>query len=438
MPFRSFFSRANRDRFQFVLREEGLRVALGRARRFAGRSLRRRLGFGPRDGGFAAEVAYLTPFWRDMAKHDAFHVARTPMRRLGRPRIAMIGDLYLPQCRKYRVAQLAELWGGQGADYVFSHYADVPRSVSILQTATHVMFYRTQMDDRLGMYMYEARRLGLPVLYDLDDPLFSISAYETYANMKALDPSVKAHFLSEAPKYLGALNLADIVTVSTPGMVDHTRLYTGRPVYFRRNFADRETLEAGAAARAAADATGQAGAFRVAFASGSQGHEVDFALIADDIAGFLEAAPGRELVILGHFDPRLLPADLQDRVETHRFTGYAEYLETLASADCAVMPLTDDAFNRCKSGVRVIDAASVSVPSLVGTVGDMANIVRDGETGRVLDPGASWRAALEDLARDRGAARAMGRAARADLATTWTARGGLPVVEDAVIAWGRA
>ena len=32
-------------------------------------------------------------------------------------RIAMIGDINLPQCRKYRVEQLAELWAGQGVDY---------------------------------------------------------------------------------------------------------------------------------------------------------------------------------------------------------------------------------------------------------------------------------------------------------------------------------
>ena len=348
----------------------------------------------------------------------------------------MIGDQYQPQSRKYRVGQLAVLWDGQGAGYDFSHYADVPRAVSILQTATHAMFYRTQMDDRLGMYMYEPRRLGLPVLYDIYDPLFSVSAYETYANMTALDPSMKAHFLAEAPKYLGAMNLADIVTVSTPGMVDHTRAYTPRPVHFRRNFADRETLEAGATARAAAGNRAE-GPFRVAFASGSQGHEVDFALIADDIAAFLAAAPDRRLMILGHFDPALLPAPLRDRVETHKFAEYDSYLETLAGADCAVMPLTDDAFNRCKSAVRVIDAAAVSVPSLVGTVGDMANMVRDGETGRVLAPGGSWAAALEDLARDRAAARAMGQAARADLETVWTARAALPVVEDAVIDWAK-
>lgn len=429
MSLRSIFSRAAFTRFVATVRAEGWRTAAGRTRSFVGRALRG--SFGGRRGG---DAAYLDGFWQDMARREGFHVSRPPALLTGRRRIAMIGDLYLPQCRKYRVAQPAELWGEVGVDYEFSHYADVPRAVALMQNATHLMFYRTQNDDRMAMYLYEARRLRLPVLYDLDDPLFSVSAYETYENMQALPPAMKAKFLAEAPKYLGAMNQADILTVSTPGMAEHTRLHTARPVHFRRNFADRETLEAGQAARAAAGRD-EGAPFRVGFASGSMGHEVDFALIADDIAAFLAAGPGRQLVILGHFDETLLPEALRGRVESHAFASYSAYLETLSTVDCAVMPLTDDAFNRCKSGVRVIDAAAVSVPSLVGTVSDMASLVRDGGTGRVLAPGDSWRDALEAMAQDRRGTAAMGQAARADLETAWSARAGLPVVEQAVIDW---
>ncbi len=431
MPIRFLLSRSNRTRFLSVLRREGPGAAVRRGFAYVWLRLRLRLGFAQT----RPDEVYLSSFWSDMARNDAFHVTPAPALVLTQPRIAMIGDLNLPQCRKYRVEQQAELWGAQQVGYDFAHYADVPRSVALLQNATHLMLYRTQNDPRMCMYLYEARRLGLPVLYDLDDPLFSVSAYETYENMKALDPGMKAHFLSEAPKYLGAMNLADLITVSTPGMVAHTRLYTSRPVHFRRNFADAETLEAGTAAcRVAGRAEGAP--FRVAFASGSMGHEVDFALIADDIVGFLDAAPDRELVILGHFDTSLLPEDLRSRVETHLFSTYDLYLEALSTVDCAVMPLTDDIFNRCKSAVRVLDASAVAVPSLVGTVSDMAQVVRDGQTGRVLGPdGDSWRAALEDLAADRAATRVMGLAARAELERTWTARIALPVVEQAVVDW---
>ena len=428
MSMFSHFNRRNMARFVAAIRQHGWRATIALttgylSRAGVWRSLQQR-----------APHAYLAPFWQEIARGDAFHVSHAPALLTKARKIAMIGDLNLPQCRKYRVEQPVELWGALGVDYVYSHYEDIPRCVDSLQDATHCMFYRALNVPLVSMYLYEARRLRLPVLYDLDDPLFSISAYETYENMKALPPAMKAHFLNEAPKYLDAMNMADIVTVSTPGMAEHTRLYTNRPVNFRRNFADRKTFEAADAALAVGMRDPNA-RFRVAFASGSMGHEVDFALIAGGIAEFLDASPDRQLVILGHFDEKLLPEGLRDRVETHKFTGYDSYLETLASVDCAVMPLTDDIFNRCKSAVRVIDASAVAVPSIVGQVGDMAQMIQDGETGRVLNPGDSWRDALETLAADRAACARMGQAARIDLRANWSAKLGLPVIEQPVLDW---
>ncbi|MCP5037502.1 MAG: glycosyltransferase family 4 protein, partial [Rhodobacteraceae bacterium] len=286
------------------------------------------------------------------------------------------------------------------------------------------------------MLLYEARRLRLPVLYDLDDPLFSVSAYMTYENMRALPAARKAHFVREAPRYLDVLNAADIVSVSTPGLQEHTRLHTARPVYQRRNFADRQTLEAGRRILAhKVNGPRQKPGFRVGFASGSQGHEVDFALIQNDIIGFLEADPHRRLVILGHFDPKWLPVELTDRIERHEFLGYEAYLEVLASLDCAVMPLADDQFNRCKSAVRVLDAAAVAVPSLVGPVSDMAQVVKDSVTGRVIGSGESWVEALEALAGDPGAASALGRSARTEVETTWSAQLAPHLIDPEIIDW---
>lgn len=439
----SIFSYLRKDmlaRFVAALRQEGWRSTIARTWAYIradqagqGRSALMRLA----RGRPSVSPVYLARAWQELAQKDAFHISHPPASGTTARQIAMIGDLNLPQCRKYRVEQLAEFWGSQGVDFTYAHYEDIPRATQILQNATHLMFYRSQNTPLISMYLYEARRLRLPVLYDLDDPLFSISAYETYENMKALPPAMKAHFITEAPKYLDAMNLADIVTVSTPGMRDHTRLLTNRPVYFRRNFADAETFAAADAALAATERHADT-PFRVAFASGSMGHEIDFALIGDDIATFLAADPTRQLVILGHFDKALLPDGLQGQLETHAFAGYDQYLQALASVDCAVMPLTDDIFNRCKSAVRVIDAAAVAVPSLVTTVGDMINMVRDGETGRILKPGDSWLAALEALAADRDTTARMGQAARADLEANWANRANLPIVEPEVLEWVKA
>lgn len=382
-------------------------------------------------------ASYLSLVWLELAEKDAFHITTAPAILHRRRKIAMIGDLNLAQCRKYRVEQPAEIWAGLDVDYGFSHYEDMPRAVSLLQDATHAMFYRLPSAGVTSVLAYEARRLKLPILYDLDDPLFSVSAYGTYQNMAALPAWQKAHFMTEAPRYLDVMNGSDVITVSTPGLVAHTRIYTPRPVHMRRNFADRITLDAGAKAMTKAARRATDGPFRLGFASGSQGHEIDFAEIADDMITFLAAQPDRQLVILGHFNKTLMPPDLAARVEVHPFTDYTDYLETLASLDVAVMPLADDLFNRSKSAVRVIDAASVGVPSVVNTVCDMAAMVEDGQTGRVLAPGASWAAALEALAQDRAATRTMGRAARHRLETHWSASTETHIIDPEIIDWVR-
>ncbi|SMX26819.1 D-inositol-3-phosphate glycosyltransferase [Pelagimonas phthalicica] len=429
---RRFLRPALIRRFFASLREEGLRMALHKARIYLGMQWRGHapsvLAGGNTGGG---PETSLHGIWAEMARGDGFHVTRSLA---DGPRIALIGDLNLAQCRKYRIEQLAEFWEAQGVRCDYSHYQDVPRATRILQQATHLCEYRLQASPLTQMYRYEARRLGLPILYDIDDPLFSVSAYETYQNMAMLDPGLKAHFLNEAPKYAAMMEGADLVTLSTPGLVEHASLYTRRPTYLRRNFADQATLENGATAMAARESDDL---FRVVFASGSQGHEADFDLIRDQVSAFVTADPNRRLTILGHFQLDHLPEALAAQVEHHPFSQYDQYLARLAGADVALMPLQDDIFNRCKSGVRVIDAASVGLPAIVSSVGDLPNLVRDGETGFVAAAPGDWTAALEALAADPTRRAAMRAATRQDLETRWSAQAADHIISPEVLAWIR-
>ncbi len=341
----------------------------------------------------------------------------------------MIGDLNLSQCRKYRVEQLAELFQTMGMEYEFSHSEDLPRSAGILQDATHVMFYRLRLDGATIQHLYEARRLRLPILYDIDDPLFSVSCYATYENMKGIDPGLWQHFLNEAPGYAAVMNMADAVSLSTPVLAEEAALHTAAPCFVRRNFADHLTLKDGARAAAKVGESTEDAPFRLVFASGSNGHEEDFDVIREDVVAFLKRDPRRRLRILGRFDEKRLPAELSGQIETYAFLDYDKYLVKLAESDLAVMPLTDDRFNACKSGVRVIDAASVGVPSLVGQVGDLKHVVSEGVSGHVIPRSGDWLERLEACAEARLETWDMGRRARRILEETWSARATTPVVD---------
>ena len=289
-----------------------------------------------------------------------------------RRHIALIGDLNLPQCRKYRVEQWAQFWRARQVELTYAHYQDVPRAGRILQQATHLMEYRLPQSPLTQMYRYEARRLRLPVLYDIDDPLFSIAAYAAYGNFDQFDPSQQAHFLAQAPGYLAMMNGADVLSVSTPGLAAEAAQLCPRPVHLRRNFADAETLQAGAAALANTPA--RAAGFTLAFASGSQGRAADLAVMGPALADFLRANPARRLQVLGHLEKDALPPDLAPQIQRSPFASYPQYLQALARADAVILPLGDDPFNRCKSAVRLLDAAAVARPVIASDLGDLGAV----------------------------------------------------------------
>lgn len=421
-------------RFIEVWRTEGRKAAIRAATRHSRMLLSGQtpsaVSHGGPVAGHADRSCALTDIWTELAQKNAFHVTKAPAALRRRRSVAMIGDLNLPQCRKYRVEQLDEIWAAAGIDYAYAHYEDVPRCLDILQSATHLMLYRLGTSAVTEMYLYEARRLRLPVIYDIDDPLFSFSAYETYSNGAAIPPEQRRSLIDQAPSYFAVMQQADALTLSTPGMVDAAGLMSSRPAYLRRNFADRATLDAGLTC----GFKGQAeDGFTVVFASGSAGHEVDLLSIADPLEMFLRGSDSRRLKILGRFELERLPDGLRSRTTIEPFRDYSAYLAGLAKADCSILPLVDDAFNRCKSAVRVIDAASVGLPSIVGSTGDGPAMVRHAETG-MISAVDGWYDALERLAHDPDRTRAMGTHARSDLEARWSAQTAMPVLEPAFIS----
>ena len=421
-------------RFRTAVRQDGLRLAIAKTRHFLGMQWRGSAHTVLRETTDPSQQTpqYLQGTWQQLARGNAFHVS-APRSDSNQRVVAIIGDLNLPQCRKYRVEQLAGIWRAQDVLCEYAHYEDLPRVTRLLRQATQVVEDRLAASPLSVRIRYEARRLRLPILYDIDDPLFSVSAYETYGNMSAIDPTMKQHFVAQAPKYMSMMNGADMISVSTPGLAQHAALYSTRPIHVRRNFADPVTLAAGELAHAGRPA--RDGAFRVAFASGSKGHEVDFAEIADVVGAFIMAAPKRRLLLLGHINKATLPKALLARTDVVPFSTYEAYLAALARADCAVMPLTDDLFNHCKSAVRVIDAAAVSVPCIVGPVGDLASMITHGETGYIAKNIKDWLTHLTSLAERPGQALQLGAAARQALETEWSGQACAHIVDPEILEW---
>ncbi|PPB79941.1 glycosyl transferase family 1 [Albidovulum inexpectatum] len=415
--FRKFFS---------VARQDGPAEALRRAAYFSRLIISDAARSDVRQYGRADEVPTrlggFFPFWTEISKADAFHISTPSIKRIRKRRLAIIGDLNLPQCRKYRVEQVNDLWRCADAEVEYSHYEDFPRSARIMQNATHVMFYRLKTQDITCDYLYEARRLGLPVAYDIDDPLFSVAAYQNYGAAQTFDRSLMDHFLREAPRYAAFMDACDVVCVSTPTLAALARQHTPRPVFVRRNFADKHTLASGS--RAIQDAIPHKSGstpFTFSISTGSTGRSADFRDAFNALGDISREQPNLRIVIIGHFRMNDVPRRIRDRVKLVPFVDYDQYLTHLARSDCNLIPMADDLFNRCKSGVRVIDSCAAAVPAIVTQVGDGRNLVQNSQTGIVLNKDTGWKEAISIMVSDRDRTMKMGQAARRLIESRWSA-----------------
>ena len=100
-----------------------------------------------------------------------------------------------------------------------------------------------------------------------------------------------------------------------------------------------------------------------------------------------------------------------------------------------MIPMCDDLFNRCKSAVRVLDAAAAGVPSIVSAVGDLPNVVKHGRTGMIAETGSDWGRGLHQMASAPETASQMGHAARQDLEARWVGSNAAHIIDPEMLRW---
>jgi glycosyltransferase involved in cell wall biosynthesis len=335
------------------------------------------------------------------------------------PFVAIIGDLNLPQCKKYRVIQKLEILEALGVRSSYSHWEDIPRALDLLQTATFVIFYRAPLNALFQTYVDECARLKVTTAYDIDDPLFSEAIFGDNPNLAFLAKAESKALVESVGSYLGALKACDVGICSTPRLMEEMSKLTGRPVFLWRNAMDRETQHAVSQA-GVSDDHGASGPLEIIYCSGSRAHEQDFREIESDLVFLLAENPDVHLTIIGYLD---VPSSLQafsDRLNVHPFSGYAQYIRVLSRSDISIVPLVPNAFNDCKSAIRYMEAALLGVPSVTSHIGDFVHLVSDGTDGFTASSSQEWREKLQSLIDNAGLRRRMGAAARDRVAATLT------------------
>ncbi|WP_165401914.1 glycosyltransferase [Phyllobacterium myrsinacearum] len=308
------------------------------------------------------------------------------------PRVLIVAEMSIPQCKKYRVTQKAELLRGIGIEAAVVDWTHFDRARTLLQTHSIVIFYRVPAVPEAILLIKEAKRLGVHTFWEVDDLVFDPEGYLSNKNLETLASADRKGVLEGMKLYREALLLCDEGIASTKALARAMREVTGRNACVVENALDADTLQIAESIRKRlAETTKQPKrTVTIVYGSGTKTHDIDFLTASDALFNVLSQRPNVRLRIIGSLNIEDRFDGFADRIERYPFVSFDRYLELLAEADISIAPLEDSIFNDAKSNIKFLEASVLGVPSVCSPADAFRTAVIDGENGFLAASSAEW------------------------------------------------
>lgn len=258
-----------------------------------------------------------------------------------------------------------------------------------------IVWHRTSLSAgaELDSLRDAARRTGARLIYDLDDNLLELGNHPERAEYRALTEAVAS-----------SLRLADEVWCSTQALAEEVAANTRARVKVMKNALDPELWSVPPRDEPAADPRA---ALQVLY-MGTRTHDDDFALLEAAMSELHADEPGRyRLTLLGGIRREAISQPWLDVLHPPAHIGasypaFVHWFSDLNGYDLGVAPLLENAFNHCKSAIKVQDYAAIGLPTLASRVPAYAADLRDGVHCHLVEnQPRAWAARIRELARDR-------------------------------------
>lgn len=336
------------------------------------------------------------------------------------PRVLIIAEMSIPQCVKYRVQQKHAMLLSLGVDCTQLSWGDTLACLAALQTHSLVIFYRVPAYDSVISLITEAKRLGLPTYWEVDDFIFDAEVLSNSKTLAALDKHTFAQLVEGAGLYRQAMLLCERGIASTTGLAAAMQAVGLAEVVVIENALDSQTLTVAAAVLAEQPAADDIGIVRIVYGSGTNTHNIDFEEAASAIVAILAKFPQVHFRLIGKLELPEAFAHYASQVEIIPFCDYPTYLRSMAACDISIAPLENYVFNDSKSNIKYLEAAAVKLPSLCSPRAAFAQVMVNGENGFLCDTPAEWEAALTLLVTDKAKRVQVGEAAYATVMHHYT------------------
>ncbi|WP_277394534.1 glycosyltransferase [Neisseria mucosa] len=312
------------------------------------------------------------------------------------PKVAIIAELSIPQCKKYRVIQKQEMLEELGIPCSVTSWTDSNEAKKQISLASLVIFYRVPGLDSVMDLIAECRRLNIKTLWEVDDLVFDEDVLKTSSTINLLEPAEREGVINGAKLYRQAMLACDEGIASTSGLAKAMQEAGLETVYVVENALDDETL---AAARSIEGRLKKQedGLIRIIYGSGTKTHNIDFLEAAPALANILKENPNVRFRIIGYLELPEYFDEVQSQIERIPFCNYTEYLTYLSECDISIAPLENFVFNDAKSNIKYLEASITKVASVCSPRAAFADVIVNGENGFLADNEQQWHEAFDTL-----------------------------------------
>jgi glycosyltransferase involved in cell wall biosynthesis len=290
---------------------------------------------------------------------------------------------------RHRCQHPREQLQGQGIE------ADVlPGEAPSLSGYSHAVLNRVPLSAALAESIAAAEGAGTRVLFDVDDLIFDPAVMAGMEFVRARPAPDRERLLDAVEGIARTIERCRAGLCATPALRRELES-RGRSARVALNGVSDEMVRL--SEQASAERSGDARVVRIGFPGGHPGHAFNLAVAEDALAALLQRHAQLRLVLIGLVEPppRLRP--WADRVEQVPYVDWRRLPAELARLDVCIAPLADNAFNRCKSDVKLLEAALVRVPLVASPVGQLGESIRHGVNGLLADGTEAWMVALSSL-----------------------------------------
>jgi len=307
--------------------------------------------------------------------------------------------------RAYNVQQATER--SQEWKTVYFFQKELNAVFDLLEIADLLVFCRTKWCIEYDYIAHKAKNAGIPVLYDVDDLVFSLDYLPLLVNSLNVPIHLddyennEVHYdfwFADISRIHHMAKMADGFIATNPYLGNKMTDIFDKPFGVIENFLNEEQIMYSDKCLNYKKKMVSLNPFEIGYFSGTPSHVNDFRKVAPEINEFLLDYHDAVLRVVGFME---FPTYMKPMLEKGRikFTPLVDFLELqrlTAQVDVSIVPLIDNVFTNCKSELKYFEASIVCTPTIATPIYSYAHSIQHGVTGILCREG-QWYGALKEL-----------------------------------------